>query len=157
MSKTVLIVIIIFAALGIVYLVGSGDETAGPLTGTVRPVEPVTGPVVEPAEPIAGEPEETISENDTVNGFIQCLADAGVVIYGSKTCPACAQLEQEYGGYEIVKPIYLDCSGLGTAEERERCMNEMQTMYVPEIQIKGNLFKGWGSPEALAEATGCQL
>ncbi len=94
---------------------------------------------------------------ENVSSFIDCLADAGVVIYGSSTCPACAQLEQEYGGYEVVAPIYLDCSGLGTAEETQRCGNEMKTNFVPEIQINGELFDDWGSPENLAKETGCEL
>ncbi len=102
---------------------------------------------------------ENLNEDDSnlSNDFIQCLADAGVVIYGSKTCPACAQLEEEYSGYKTIKPIYLDCSGLSTKEEMERCMDEMKTKYVPEIQIEGELFEGWGSPETLAEEVGCQL
>ncbi len=89
--------------------------------------------------------------------FIACLKEEGVIIYGSSTCPACAQLEQEYGGYEIVKPIYLDCSGLGTVEETERCRNEMKTNVVPEVQINGELFDKWGSPENLAKETSCIL
>ncbi len=111
-------------------------------------------------------PEEEINKDNNQNteteegvdsSFIECLADVGVVIYGSSTCPACSQLEQEYGGYEVVKPIYLDCSGLGTAEEIQRCRNEMKTNFVPEIQINGELFDGWGSPENLAKETGCEL
>jgi len=89
--------------------------------------------------------------------FVQCLADAGVIIYGSKTCPACFQLEQSFGGYEIVKPIYIDCSGLTSPSERDRCAQEMQTNYIPEIQIKGKLFESGRSLEILAQATGCQL
>jgi len=162
MNKIILIVIILLATLGVVYFIGPRDATVEPadLTEPTETEEPATdesAETVEPEEPIKNEPEEIIAENDAVNGFIQCLANAGVVIYGSSTCPACARLEREYGGYEIVKPIYLDCSGLGIAEETERCRNEMKTRYVPEIQIKGELFDGWGSPQALAEATGCQL
>ncbi len=102
--------------------------------------------------------EDNNQSKDGVNSsFIKCLADAGVVIYGSSTCPACAQLEREYGGYEKISPIYLDCSGLGTNEETERCGNEMKTNLVPEVQINGELFDGWGSPENLAKETGCEL
>ena len=103
--------------------------------------------------------KETKSQTDKPSReqFIECLAEAGVVIYGSQTCPACFQLEQEYGGKAVIGPIYLDCSGLGSEEETKRCMEEMQTRYVPEIQIKGEFFEGWGSPEALAEVTGCTL
>ena len=89
--------------------------------------------------------------------FVQCLAEAGVVIYGSKTCGACAQLVEEYGGETIIKPIYLDCSEFGSQEELKRCFEEKQTEFVPEIQINGELFEGWGNPEVLSEITACQL
>ncbi len=104
--------------------------------------------------------EEKKVERENIKGnqeFIYCLEDAGVVIYGSSTCPACAQLEQEYSGYETIKPIYLDCSGRGAKEETERCMDEMQTNFVPEVQIEGEVFNDWASPKNLAQATGCQL
>ncbi len=84
--------------------------------------------------------------------FVECLADAGVVIYGSNTCPACAKLSEEYGGYEKMGPIYVECS-----EEWERCNKEMLVGYVPAIQINGEIFEGWGSPKNLAEETGCKI
>jgi hypothetical protein len=100
--------------------------------------------------------QEQNSENGKITSeFIQCLSEAGVVIYGSATCPACLQLRQDLGGDNIIKPIYVDCSGIAEKQDTERCLEEMQTVYVPEIQIKGELFEEWGSPEALAEATGC--
>ncbi len=112
--------------------------------------------------------EENVEEEDSIiddkeadekitDDFMQCLKEEGVVIYGSTTCPACSRLEGEYGGYEIVKPIYLDCSRLGSEEELARCKEEMKTGFVPEIQIKGELFDEWGSPETLAKETGCEL
>ena len=93
----------------------------------------------------------------TSEKFIRCLADAGVVIYGSKTCGACIGLVEEYGGYDTIKPIYLDCSEFRSQEELKRCFEEKQTEYVPEIQIKGQLFEDWGGPQILAEVTGCQI
>ncbi len=89
--------------------------------------------------------------------FIECLKEQGVVIYGSSVCPSCANLEKEYGGLKRIKPIYLDCSGLGEEWEKERCLEETQTGFTPEIQIKGELLVGWGSPEVLAEKTGCEI
>ncbi len=97
------------------------------------------------------EVEYQINERDKVS-FIDCLADAGVVIYGSNTCPACAKLSEEYGGYEKMGPIYVECS-----EEWERCSKEMLVGYVPAVQINGKLFNGWGSPENLAKETGCDI
>ena len=100
---------------------------------------------------------EEIQGNRINEEFINCLSEAGVVIYGSSTCPACARLEEEYGGYEIIKPIYIDCSGIKSEEEREKCLEEAKTGFVPEIQIKGEVLNEWGSPETLSEITGCSL
>lgn len=83
---------------------------------------------------------------------IDCLADAGVVIYGSATCPACIKLVEDFGGNEIINPIYVNCT-----ENPEKCRTEMQTNYVPEIQIKGVLYDGARSPEVLAEEVGCNF
>jgi len=84
--------------------------------------------------------------------FIQCLADAGVVIYGSRTCPACAQLVESFGGYDKIALIYVECN-----EEREKCSSEMQTNYVPEIQIQGELYSGPRSPDNIADAVSCNI
>ncbi len=111
-------------------------------------------------EDLKVDPKDNIPEQKTdedMAGFIQCLKEAGVVIYGSKTCPACKALEDMYGGYEMIKPIYLDCSGLSGEEDAERCSEEMQTIYVPEIQINGELIEDRRSPECLSEITGCEL
>jgi hypothetical protein len=94
-------------------------------------------------------------EKQRIEEFISCLKEAGVVIYGSSVCPACAQLEKEYGGKEVLKPIYLDCSGRGPEQETKECNEKLQTGFVPEIQINGALFDAWGSPQALAQETGC--
>ena len=83
--------------------------------------------------------------------LIQCLADKGVVIYGTQTCPACNYLVDLFGGHEKISPIYVDCN-----QERERCSQEMQTEFVPEIQIKEELYRGPRTLKALAEETGCQ-
>ncbi len=92
-----------------------------------------------------------IKKNNEIS-FIECLEKEGMVIYGSKTCPYCTQLANSLGGYDAVSLIYVECS-----EERERCNQEMQTRYVPEIQIKGNLYDGSRESEALAKETGCEF
>ncbi len=83
--------------------------------------------------------------------FIECLADAGMVVYGSATCPACGQFAQSLGGYDKIAPIYVECT-----IEGEKCMKGMQTNYVPEIQINGAVYEGSRSPAVLAEITGCE-
>lgn len=84
--------------------------------------------------------------------FVQCLADEGVIIYGMRTCPACKQLADSFGGYDAISLIYVECT-----EEQERCRNEMKTKYVPEIQIMAELYKEGRTPEALAKTTGCAI
>jgi hypothetical protein len=101
---------------------------------------------------IEKEEENNNSENEEMDLLVSCLKESGVIVYGSKTCPACAQLVAGFGGYDIIAPIYVEC-----AEERERCDEEKQTGYVPEIQIKGELYEGGRSPEKLAGEVDCSL
>jgi hypothetical protein len=82
---------------------------------------------------------------------VDCLKEEEVVIYGSVSCPACANLISNFGGHRVILPIYVECS-----EEGERCQNEKLTSYVPEIQIKGELHEGERSLETLAEKAGCE-
>ena len=84
--------------------------------------------------------------------FINCLKESGVHIYGSATCPYCVQLIQEYSSYNNFYDIYTDCN-----ENYDKCVSEMLTNGVPEIQIKGELLQEWGSPEVLARETGCSM
>jgi hypothetical protein len=88
--------------------------------------------------------------------FSQCLADAGVVTYGSRTCPACQDMIRAFGGYTAAAPVYVECM-----TNQARCGAEMQTQYVPEVQINSVLFTDYSAPDqipqALAQATGCEL
>lgn len=91
-------------------------------------------------------------ENQLYAELVNCLAERGVIVYGSKTCPACIDFADQFGGYEAIEPIYVECS-----EDPEKCEQEMQGNYVPEIQIDGQLYTGPRSPEALARVTGCEI
>lgn len=85
--------------------------------------------------------------------LIECLADAGVVIYGSKTCPACLSLVNSFGGYEKIESIiYIECS-----KDQERCMSEMKGNYVPEIQIQGEIYTGSRNPNDIAKEVNCKI
>ena len=84
--------------------------------------------------------------------FISCLAERGMVIYGTNTCPACASLVKAFGGYDVVAPIYVECN-----EEQEKCFQEMKSDYVPEIQINGIPYMGISSIEGFERETGCKL
>lgn len=87
--------------------------------------------------------------------LIDCLEENNLVIYGSKTCPACQQLVASLGGYETVEPIYVECSQ-GTEKEMKRCREETKTNYVPEIQIGGKAYDGSRTPSSLASQVGCE-
>lgn len=89
---------------------------------------------------------------DGSSDFIDCLYENGVTIYGTATCPYCVQLVAEYDNFKDFDKIYVDCN-----QDMERCNNEMFTNGVPEIQIDGELLQEWGSPEVLAEKTGCTI
>lgn len=88
--------------------------------------------------------------------FSQCLADAGVVIYGTRTCPACQRMVSAFGGYSAIAPVYVECT-----INQARCGTEMQTQYVPEVQINGVVFNAYQQPQdipqALARATECVI
>ena len=121
------------------------------LTGIIEtdPVE--VDPSEETGEEAGRETDEEMAQ------FIDCLAENELVIYGAEWCPACGQLVDSLGGYETVDPIYVECTDEGTEQERQRCEEETQTTYVPEIQIAGNLYEGARDPVTLGAEVGCEI
>ncbi len=100
---------------------------------------------------VMGEDTENSEKSDEkMKNFVSCLEEAGLVIYGSATCPACTHLVNSFGGREIVDPIYVECM-----DEGARCAEETKTNYVPEIQIEGEVYEGGRDFNSLGEATGC--
>lgn len=93
-----------------------------------------------------------LSDEDKVSleELVSCLAENNFVIYGSEWCPACRQLVNSFGGYEMVEDIYVECS-----EEGERCNEEQKTNYVPEIQIDGELYEGPRDLQSITDKVGC--
>lgn len=102
------------------------------------------------------EENEIETENDNEEELLlgdeimSCLAKNDVVVYGSSWCGACAQLVESFGGYEKIDPIYVECT-----EEEGRCNTEKVTGYVPEIQIKGELYQGPRSISEIAKEVDC--
>ena len=84
--------------------------------------------------------------------LIGCLEQNGVRIYGAEWCPACSRLAESLGGYDVVDPIWVECT-----DEQQRCQQEMHGSGVPEIQINGQLYQGSRDPEAIAEEVGCSI
>ncbi len=98
------------------------------------------------------DPEEVLAEKEALASLVDCLKEKKVVAYGSKTCPYCLDLVESFGGYDIIGPIYVECSG-----GDERCQTDKQTGYVPEIQINSELYQGERSPKAIARVAGCDF
>jgi hypothetical protein len=103
-------------------------------------------------EEVVDEEELNEGKDEEMGALVDCLAEKGVVIYGSRTCPACANLAEGFGGYNVIESIYVECM-----DEGERCSAEKTTGYVPEIQVEGELYAGSFYPENLAVAVGCRL
>ncbi len=114
--------------------------------------ETPAGPADASADPDP-EADEDLTEVGSMEELVACMAEAGVVIYGSVTCPFCTQLADAFGGADVVKPIYVECT-----EDRERCMNEMIGRGVPEIQIRGEMYRGPSrQPADIGREAGCNL
>jgi len=100
------------------------------------------------------------TQQEVSPSFVDCLREEGVVIYGSSASQGAAVLEEDFGGIEAVRPIYLDCE-MGSEAEFDRCQREKKTEYFPEIQIKGELYETpipiRRAPEKLSQETGCEL
>ncbi len=143
MNKTILAILVgAFLISGALYL-------TSPKEGLQVNEEEV---VEEEAENEENEENEKSEGNEEIISLVDCLKEKGVVIYGSRTCPACAQLAEGFGGYDVIEKIYVEC-----AEEGNRCGTEKLTGFVPEIQIKGELYEKGRTPSSLAEATGCEF
>jgi len=98
------------------------------------------------------DPISTDPQNEVTEEIIQCLKEAGVVVYGTEFCSACISLRKEFGGDETISPIYVDCG-----EDRDVCSQEKETRYVPEIQIEGELYQGSKSPFDIAKEVNCEI
>lgn len=92
-----------------------------------------------------GIPEEELAE------FTECLASAGLVIYGANWCGWTGQLVQMLGGWDTVKPIYVECT-----EQAELCQ-EKEVMSYPTVLINGEPYRGGRTFNDLSIATGCSV
>lgn len=83
--------------------------------------------------------------------FINCLNSSGFKIYGATWCGYCKQLVEMLGGYDMVKPIYVECT-----VEKEECAKADIRAY-PTIMINGTRYQGDRTFEAFSRATGCPV
>ncbi len=148
--KNFLIVSFAVVVVGVIaFLLMNGDTNEK----VVNPEADVSSDTVQQEELEEFEAVERSDESSLPSSeFIQCLADSGMVVYASETCPACSSLANQFGGYEAVEDLFVLCGDQG-----DRCNDEMQTNYVPEIQINGELFEGNRTLEDFATKTGCVL
>lgn len=112
-------------------------------------------------EPISGLRTETVtqtqqqasaySQEDLVKlqEFNQCLANAGVKLYGANWCGWTQQWVQTLGGQQTVTPIYVECT-----TNEALCASE-NVMGYPTTKINGQEFSGARTIEGIAAATGC--
>ncbi len=98
------------------------------------------------------EEEEVVEEIGEMESFVNCLDDKNVTIYGSSWCPYCTDLVEDFGGYDIVDPIYVECT-----EDEQRCADEMIGRGVPEIQVDGDIYQRSRELAVLGEEVGCKL
>ena len=92
------------------------------------------------------------NEETLFKEFNECLAGAGIIIYGSEWCPACQALVDLLGGKNAVTPVYIECT-----QNQDLCAEEKKTRYVPEIQLRGEVYEGARSIAAFAQTTGCAV
>ncbi len=100
----------------------------------------ISQPIVTPTPEIKAEKLEQ---------FIACLNRSGFKIYGAAWCTYCKQLVEMLGGYEMVKPIYVECT-----VEKEECAKADIRAY-PTIMINGTRYAGERTIEAFSKATNC--
>jgi hypothetical protein len=103
-----------------------------------------------------GEEAETQGEElnipeEELTGFRECLASAGLVVYGANWCGWTNQLVQMLGGWDAVKPIYVECT-----EQVELCQEKEITAY-PTILINGEPYQGGRTFNDFSQVTGCSV
>ena len=124
--------------------------------GVISIVILLSGTITNDSNQLIEPDEEVVEEDEDIDRLVDCLNEQGVVIFGASWCPACGQLADSFGGYDVIDSIYVEC-GDGTEEEAQRCAEEAKTEYVPEIQIDGELYEGPNDPNSLASEVGCEI
>ncbi len=112
-------------------------------------IDEISNQLMEPQEP--QQPTEFSEEDlEKLSGFVACLEEKGMRIYGANWCGWTQKLITSLGGFEMAAPIYIECT-----EETETCQQEGVSGY-PTIKINGEPYEGSDRNLAsLAEETGC--
>ena len=88
-------------------------------------------------------------DKEELTKFMSCLEEADFKIYGANWCGWTKKLVTMLGGFEMVEPIYVECT-----ERVEDCQNA-GIMGYPTIFIKGERYEGQRTFEAFSAATDC--
>jgi len=95
----------------------------------------------------------TVNPNPTPTNYdalAKCLTQKGVVMYGLKTCPHCADQKAMFGdSFQYV--TYVECSDQATLCQAKGIQ------FVPAWEIDGSISTGVKTLEELASAAGCPL
>jgi hypothetical protein len=83
--------------------------------------------------------------------FVECLKEVGFTIFGANWCGETKRLVNTFGGWEIVDPIYVECT-----KERETC-EERRIRGYPTIFIGEEEYRGMRTLEEFARVTGCEI
>ncbi len=109
---------------------------------------PATG--LEPEEVPAVAPTTDLPEED-LKEFIGCLSRSGFLIYGANWCGFTVDVVSMLGGWELVEPIYVECS------EKPALCEEKEIAGYPTILLNDREFPGARRIEDFALHTGCPL
>jgi glutaredoxin len=86
--------------------------------------------------------------DDKVTRLAQCLTENGAVLYGTRTCPHCANQKKMFG--DAVKYIdYVECT-----EQLSLC-TQKGIRSVPAWEIDGKFYVGERALDSLATLAGC--
>jgi len=95
-------------------------------------------------------PFKNNSKPGEYDAFAQCLADSGLVMYGTEWCPHCQNQKEMFGkSFKFVN--YIDCD-----KNRETCLIKGIQGY-PTWKINDESYTGTQQLETLSEITGCKF
>lgn len=97
-----------------------------------------------------GTPGTTDTTNPEMDAFAQCLTDAGVMMYGSPTCPYCNK-QKEMFGESFAKINYVDC-----VEDPQAC-TDAEVEGIPAWDFEdGSRMQGLQELYIIGQKVGCE-
>lgn len=104
----------------------------------------------EPQTPPSQElPELSDIDPGELAKFVNCLKEAGFMVYGANWCGWTTRLVSMFGGWEIIDPIYVECT-----EEAELCQKKEIAGY-PTILVNDQNYQGGRTFQDFSEVTNC--